>query len=86
MFFTSASGVSDRMGVTTMNLYTTEILKATLASSLTNVLLVDSSKFDHVSPAFFANLSDFDITITDENVPPKYVNIINKLGKKIYLT
>lgn len=86
MFFTSASGVSDRMGVTSMNHYTIEILRATLASSLTNVLLVDSSKFDQVSPAFFANLGDFDITITDENVPPKYVNLVNKLGKKIYLT
>ncbi len=86
MFFTSASGVSDRMGITTMNHYTLEILRATLASSLTNVLLVDSSKFDQVTPAFFANLDDFDVVITDEHVPSKYVNLINKLGKKIFIT
>jgi len=87
MCFTSASGVSDRMGVTSMNHYSVQVLQATLASSLTNVLLVDSSKFDQVSPAFFANLSDFDIVITDEQAPPRYVNLINKqLGKKIYLT
>ncbi len=86
MFFTSASGVSDRMGVTSMNHYTVDILRATIASSLINVLLVDSSKFDQVSPAYFADLADFDIVITDEAVPQKYVDLVQKFGKTIYIT
>ncbi len=85
LFFTSASGVSDRMGITSMNHYSIETLRAILSSSLTNILLADSSKFDQVSPAFFADLKDFDIVITDDQVPAKYINLIPEMGKKIIL-
>lgn len=46
IFFTSAHGVSDRMGVTTASHSMVDIMRAGLSSSLTKVLLVDSSKFD----------------------------------------
>jgi DeoR family deoxyribose operon repressor len=70
--FISASGVSDRLGVTGLNLYEIEPKKSAIESSSTRILLADSSKFDQVKIAHIANLDDFDIVITDTNVPKHY--------------
>jgi DeoR family deoxyribose operon repressor len=70
--FISASGVSDKLGVTGLNLYEIEPKKAAIESSNTRILMADSSKFDQVKIAHIADLSDFNIIITDTNVPPHY--------------
>ena len=70
--FISASGVSDKLGVTGLNLYEIEPKKAAIESSNTRILMADSSKFDQVKIAHIADLSEFDIIITDANVPPRY--------------
>jgi DeoR family deoxyribose operon repressor len=70
--FISASGVSDKLGVTGLNLYEIEPKKAAIESSNTRILLVDSSKFDQVKIAHIANLDDFNIIITDTDVPRHY--------------
>lgn len=83
--FTSASGVNDRVGVTSMNHYSIEILKTALASSLKKILLVDATKFDCVTPAFFANLGDFDTVVADKNVPQKYIDIFADIGRTLLI-
>jgi DeoR family deoxyribose operon repressor len=82
--FISASGVSDTLGITSTNLYEIEIKNAAIASSHTRILLVDSSKFDQVKIAHFADIQDFDIIITDTDVPPRYIEIVKDLGVEMY--
>lgn len=82
--FISASGVSDTLGIMSTNLYEIEIKNAAINSSHTRVLLVDSSKFDQVKIAHFADIQHFDIIITDTGVPPRYIDIAKNLGVMMY--
>ena len=70
--FISAAGVHDSLGVTCANAYEIEAKKSVMASSKTRILLADSSKFGKTRYAHFADLQDFDIIITDEEVPEDY--------------
>ena len=83
--FISASGVSEKLGVTCSNPYEIETKKAAINSTLTKILLVDSSKYDKIQAAHFANLTDFDIVITDTGIPGSYVSLFNGLGIKLYV-
>jgi DeoR family deoxyribose operon repressor len=78
--FISASGVNQRLGVTCANSYEVETKKAALASSLTRILLVDSSKFGRIHPAYFAELTDFELIITDGGLAPEMAERIRELG------
>jgi DeoR family deoxyribose operon repressor len=82
--FISASGVSDTLGVTSTNLYEIEIKNAAINSSHTRILLVDSSKFDQVKIAHFADMQDFDIIVTDTGVPTRYIDIAKELGVEMH--
>jgi DeoR family deoxyribose operon repressor len=83
--FLSASGVSERLGVTCANSYEVETKKAALASSLTRVLLVDSSKFGRIQPAYFAELTDFELIITDSGLAPQTAESIRALGIELQI-
>ncbi len=48
------------------------------------VLLIDSSKFGVVKTAYFADLEDFDIVITDTGIPEDYEKFIQKAGITLY--
>jgi DeoR family deoxyribose operon repressor len=82
--FISASGISDTLGVTSTNLYEIEIKNAAINSSHTRILLVDSSKFDQVKIAHFADMRDFDVIITDTGIPRRYCDIAEELGVEMY--
>jgi DeoR family deoxyribose operon repressor len=82
--FISASGISDTLGVTSTNLYEIEIKAAAIKSSHTRILLADSSKFDQVKIAHFADMQDFDIIITDTGVPRRYIEIAEALDVTLY--
>lgn len=82
--FISASGISDTLGITSTNLYEIEIKNAAIKSSHTRILLADSSKFDQVKIAHFADMQDFDVIITDRGVPPRYIDIANDLGVEMH--
>lgn len=83
--FISAAGVSERLGITCATNYEKETKKAVINSSEKKILLVDSSKFGKVKISHFANLTDFDIIITDEGIPADFVEIIKKVGIKLYI-
>jgi DeoR family transcriptional regulator, deoxyribose operon repressor len=82
--FFAAGGVSEKLGVTNSNPYAVDLKRASLNSSLTRILLVDSTKFGDIKPAHYAELEDFDIVITDTNIPDDYARIIENLGLVLY--
>ena len=83
--FFAAGGVSEKLGVTNSNPYAVDIKQAALASSLTKILLVDSTKFEDIKPAHYAEISDFDIVITDDGISEDYFNLIGSLGLELHV-
>ena len=63
--FLSAGGVHVGRGVSCSNFHEVPIKQTALRVSLKRYLVVDSSKFGIVRPAFFAALDAFDAVITD---------------------
>jgi DeoR family deoxyribose operon repressor len=83
--FFAARGVDERLGITTANHYEVDLKKAALASSLTRILLIDSSKFGNVGAAYYASLEDFEAIVTDKGIPKEYSRMITERGITLYL-
>jgi DeoR family transcriptional regulator, deoxyribose operon repressor len=83
--FISAAGVHHNLGVTCVYHYELPTKKAIMQSSLQKILLLDSSKFDLVKPAYFANITDFDVVITDNLIPDEWKEEIERLNIKLYI-
>jgi DeoR family deoxyribose operon repressor len=83
--FLSASGVSERLGVTCANSYEVDTKKAAIASSLQRILVADSSKFGRIHPAHFAELRDFSAVVTDAGLPPESAEFIRDNGIALYI-
>jgi DeoR family deoxyribose operon repressor len=83
--FISAAGVHEELGVTCANPYEIETKKAVMHSSNTRILLADSSKFDKTKIAYFSDLNEFDIVITDSEITQKYQTAIKNLGKELFI-
>jgi DeoR family deoxyribose operon repressor len=83
--FLSAGGASDSLGVTCIDASEAELKKAAVASSKTRILLADSRKFGRVTPAWFADLRDFDAIVTDPGISLEYVDIIRNLGISLHV-
>ena len=78
--FISASGISEKYGVTCLNFYERETKKTIIRSSMKKILLIDSSKFGIVRSDRFAEYRDFDEIITDEGIPEDAVKAIRCMG------
>jgi DeoR family deoxyribose operon repressor len=83
--FISAAGVSEKLGVTCATDYEKETKRAVIESSDKKILLVDSTKFGKIKISHFADLTDFDIIITDTGISKEFVNIIKNIGIKLYI-
>lgn len=83
--FVSAAGVHQNLGVTCAYAYEVATKKAILRSSVEKYLLLDSSKFNTVKTAYFADLSDFDAIITDDSLPPEWQKEIENLNIRLYM-
>jgi DeoR family deoxyribose operon repressor len=83
--FLSASGISDRLGVTCANSYEVETKKAAIASSLERILVADSSKFGRIHPAHFAELQDFSILVTDAGLPAESAESLRAGGLEVLI-
>lgn len=83
--FISAAGVHSELGVTCANPYEIETKKAAMSSSKTKILLVDSSKFGKARIAYFADLKEFDMVITDDQITNEYKNVIRDLGIELII-
>ena len=81
--FLGATGIHEKMGVTSSNPWEQKTKRAIMESSLTNVLLVDSDKFRVVQTSYFADLHEFDIVISDSSIPKRYAGHIANSGAKL---
>lgn len=78
--FISASGIHKTLGMTCSNNYEVLCKRAILESSLTKILVVDSSKFGKVCTAYFADLNEVDSIITDPGIPQEWVDYCKSIG------
>jgi len=81
----SAAGFHNSLGVTCANPYEIETKKAVLSSSRTKILLIDSTKFGKTKIAYFAEALDFDMIITDSEIPDEYRESIENLGIELVI-
>ena len=77
--FLSAGGISEKLGVTCGNPYEVNTKRAVMATSLTKILLADSSKLGKIHAAYFADLTEFDMLITDRGISEEYLDILGSL-------
>lgn len=83
--FISAAGIHKSLGATCVYHYEIPAKKAIMQSSLEKILLLDSYKFGQVKPAFFANLEDFDMIITDNSLSDEWKKEIDDLHIKLII-
>lgn len=82
--FISAAGIHAGLGVTCVFDYEVATKKAIMDSSVEKILLFDSSKFNQVKPAYFGDLTDFDVIITDNDISDEWRELINSYPIKLY--
>lgn len=83
--FIAASGVHEKLGITCAHNYEVLTKRAVISSSLTKILLVDSSKFGLVNAAYFAHLNEIDAIVTDSGISKEWKAIIDEAGIKLYI-
>jgi DeoR family deoxyribose operon repressor len=83
--FISAGGFHSSLGITSAFHYEVETKRAAIASSMTSILLLDSSKFGKVCSAHITDIADFHIVITDSGIPPEYEEYIRDSGLKLII-
>ena len=83
--FLAAGGVGERLGLTCAGTGEAEMKKAAIASSQTRVLIAQSDAFGRVAPAWFAELSDFDVIVTDSGISLGFVEIARSLGIALHV-
>lgn len=83
--FISAAGVNEKLGVTCIRDCEIGTKTAALHGALEKILVVDSSKFELVKPAFFTDLERFDTIVTDHGIPDKWKQILEKRGIRLFI-
>jgi len=83
--FLSAAGVSEQLGITCVNQYEVPVKKAIIEASLSRILLVDSSKFDVIRPAFFAQLSVVDMIVTDDGISQCWIDLLCERNIQLHI-
>lgn len=84
-FFMAASGVHEALGITCAHNYEVLTKRAAMHSSLTSILLADSSKFGLVRTAYVAQLNEIDAIITDAGITQEWINTIQSLGIALHI-
>ena len=82
--FISAAGVDVARGVSCVQFHEVAVKQAAMARSVEKYLVVDSSKFGQVKPAFFASVDDFDGIVTDDEIAPEFASD-SKLKKRLII-
>lgn len=82
--FMAARGISKEKGITTAEPYEIEMKKAALSASKDKILLADSTKFGKAWYAKYADLNEFNIIITDDNLDGMHRAMIEDMGITLY--
>jgi Transcriptional regulators of sugar metabolism len=83
--FLAARGISEEVGITTAEPYEVEMKKAAISVSEQKILLADSTKLGKAWYAKYADLSDINVVITDDEADEKYVNLLQKMNITVYI-
>jgi DeoR family deoxyribose operon repressor len=83
--FISAGGFHLNLGITCPFHYEVETKRMAIKHSMTNVRLMDSSKFGKVCSAHMADAEDFQIVITDSGITPEYEDFIKSAGLELII-
>lgn len=83
--FISAAGIHETLGITCATNYESPTKRAVIASSAQRILLADSSKFDQVKSAYFADLKTFQTVITDHGISQRWIEIIENSGCRLIM-
>lgn len=81
--FVSAAGIHLDLGVTTVYPHELQTKKAILGSAKTRILVVDSSKFGKIKSVYFAELANFQVLITDDQIPDAFARAVQDLGIRL---
>ena len=84
--FITAAGVSLELGLTCANKSEVETKRACIHNALETILLVDSSKFGQVKPAFFAEINQINTIVTDAGLSEEWQDAIKQLGIKLVIS
>ena len=82
--FISAAGVDVARGVSCVQFHEVAVKQAAMARSVAKYLVVDSSKFGQVKPAFFASVDDFDGIVADDGIQREFASD-SKLKKRLII-
>ena len=83
--FISAAGIDERLGVTCINEFEVPIKQTALDRAAVKCLVADSSKFGTVRMHSFGDIDDFDIVVTDSDLPVKWQELLRGRGIRLYL-
>lgn len=83
-FFLAASGIHEALGLTCAHNYEVLTKRAAMSSSLTTILLADSSKFGLIRTAYVAPLSSVNVIITDSALSEEWKEIIQNMKISLY--
>lgn len=80
--FLSAAGISANGAVSCIEQYELLYKQMAIKSSMTKILLADSTKFGKIRPCMFTNLSNIDIVVTDSNLSQEWIHFLENVGVK----
>jgi DeoR family deoxyribose operon repressor len=83
--FISAAGVHNDLGITCVENYEIPTKQAIIKSALQKILVADSSKFGTIHSAYFCDLKDIDVIVTDNKLSDEWKTIIHNLGITLYI-
>lgn len=81
--FLGTSGISDRKGFTSSDLYEAEVKRAMIAAGQKIVIVADHSKFQRQGLISFSTFQDVDILITSDLVDAEILNGIRQTGVQV---
>jgi DeoR family transcriptional regulator of aga operon/DeoR family myo-inositol catabolism operon transcriptional repressor len=81
--FMGTSGVSERKGFTSSDIYEAEMKRAMVAAGQKVVVLADHSKFQRQGLVSFSSFQDVDIVITSDRTDPRMVKEIQDAGVQV---
>lgn len=84
-FFMAASGIHEALGITCAHNYEVLSKRAAMQSSLTSILLADSSKFGQIRTAYVAQLNEIDAIVTDSGLSQEWALAIRNMGIALHI-
>ena len=79
-FFLGVDGFDPDFGITTSTIEESHLSRKMMAASSKTIVLADSSKFGHHGFGRITSIDDVDVIITDTNISPEMVEIIEEAG------